>query len=148
MKEHDIYKMIADYLRYQYPTVIYRFDLAADLKLTMGQASKHKRLQRYRGYPDLFIAEAREVTRFDIRKNEDVYDSDKFYHGLYLEIKKDGVRIFKQDGTLVSDEHIREQFDMLADLRQRGYAAEFAIGFEGAKKLIDDYMKGNYAHAD
>ena len=87
MKEHDIYKMIADYLRYQYPTVIYRFDLAADLKLTMGQASKHKRLQRYRGYPDLFIAEPSGA-----------------YHGLYLEIKKDGVRIFKQDGTLVSDE--------------------------------------------
>lgn len=131
MKEHDIYKMIADYLRYQYPTVIYRFDLAADLKLTMGQASKHKRLQRYRGYPDLFIAEPKGA-----------------YHGLYLEIKKDGVRIFKQDGTLVSDEHIREQFDMLADLRQHGYAAEFAIGFEGAKKLIDDYMKGRYAHID
>lgn len=131
MREHDIYKMIADYLRYQYPTVIYRFDLAADLKLTMGQASKHKRLQRYRGYPDLFIAEPSGA-----------------YHGLYLEIKKEGVRIFKQDGTLVSDEHIREQFDMLADLRQRGYAAEFAIGFEGAKKLIDDYMKGRYAHVD
>ena len=125
MREHDIYKMIADYLRYQYPTVIYRFDLAADLKLTMGQASKHKRLQRYRGYPDLFIAEPKGK-----------------YGGLFLEIKKDGVRIFKQDGTLVSDEHIREQFDMLADLRQRGYAAEFGIGFEGTKKLIDDYMKG------
>lgn len=131
MREHDIYKMIADYLRYQYPTVIYRFDLAADLKLTMGQASKHKRLQRYRGYPDLFIAEPKGK-----------------YGGLFLEIKKDGVRIFKQDGTLVSDEHIREQFDMLADLRQRGYAAEFGIGFEGAKKLIDDYMEGRYAHVD
>ena len=131
MKEHDIYKMIADYLRYQYPTVIYRFDLAADLKLTMGQASKHKRLQRYRGYPDLFIAEPKGK-----------------YGGLFLEIKKDGVRIFKKDGTLVSDEHIREQFDMLHDLRRKGYAAEFGIGFEATKKLIDDYMKGRYAHVD
>lgn len=136
MREHDIYKMIADYLRYQYPTVIYRFDLAADLKLTMGQASKHKRLQRYRGYPDLFIAEP--VPR----------SFPNVYHGLYLEIKKDGVRIFKKDGKLVADEHIREQFDMLHDLRRKGYAAEFAIGFEGAKKLIDDYMKGRYAHVD
>ena len=136
MREHDIYKMIADYLRYQYPTVIYRFDLAADMKLTKNQARKHKRIQRYRGYPDLFIAEP--VPR----------GFPNVYHGLYLEIKKDGVRIFKQDGKLVADEHIREQFDMLADLRQRGYAAEFAIGFEGAKKLIDDYMKGRYAHAD
>ena len=124
MREHDIYKMIADYLRYQYPTVIYRFDLAADLKLTMGQASKHKRLQRYRGYPDLFIAEPKGK-----------------YGGLFLEIKKDGVRIFKQDGTLVSDGHIREQYDMLEQLRRREYAANFACGFDEAKALIDRYMR-------
>ena len=130
-REHDIYTMIADYLRYQYPEVIYRFDLAADLKLTMGQASKHKRLQRYRGYPDLFIAE-----------------SVGGYSGLYLEIKKDGTRIFKKDGTLVSDEHIREQYDMLHDLRRKSYAAEFGIGFDATKKLIDDYMRGKYAHND
>lgn len=131
MREHDIYTMIADYLRYQYPTVIYRFDLAADLKLTMGQARKHKRLQRYRGYPDLFIAEPKGK-----------------YAGLYLEIKKPGTKIIKKDGALVADEHIREQFDMLHDLRRKGYAAEFGIGFDATKKLIDDYMKGRYAHAD
>ena len=143
-REHDIYTMIADYLRYQYPQVIYRFDLAADLKLTMGQASKHKRLQRYRGYPDLFIAE-------QSVRHEDVSDHaicEWNYAGLYLEIKKEGTRIFKRDGTLVSDTHIREQFDMLAELRNRGYAAEFACGFDEAKKLIDDYMKGRYAHND
>ena len=131
MREHDLYKMIADYLRYQYPNVIYRFDLAADLKLTMGQASKHKRLQRYRGYPDLFIAETIGA-----------------YSGLFLEIKKEGVRIFKKDGTLVSDEHVREQFDMLEELRRRGYAAEFVIGFNHAKQVIDDYMKGKYARSN
>ena len=68
--------------------------------------------------------------------------------GLMIELKKEGTRIFKKDGKLVSDEHIREQFDMLMDLRQRGYAAEFACGFDEAKKLIDDYMKGEYAYID
>lgn len=131
MREHDIYTMIADYLRYQYPTIIYRFDLAADLKLTMGKARKHKRLQRYRGYPDLFIAEPKGK-----------------YGGLFLEIKKAGTKIFKKDGAIVADAHIREQYGMLEDLRFAGYAAEFACGFDEAKKLIDDYMKGNYAHAD
>ena len=144
MREHDIYKMIADYLRYQYPTVIYRFDLAADLKLTMGQASKHKRLQRYRGYPDLFIAEPKKVV---ISKGEHTR-LVAGYHGLFIELKREGTRIFKKDGALVADEHIREQFDMLHDLRAKGYAAEFAIGFDEAKKLIDDYMKGRYAHVD
>lgn len=131
IKEHDIYTLIADYLRYQYPQVIYRFDLAADLKLTMGQASKHKRLQRYRGYPDLFIAEP-----------------VKGYSGLYLEIKVENTRIFKRDGKLVADEHIREQYDMLEQLRKRGYAAEFACGYDEAIRLINGYMKGEYAHAD
>lgn len=137
MREHDIYVLIADYLRYQYPEVIYRFDLAADLKLSIGQARKHKRLQKYRGYPDLFIAEVKAVD-----------DARKVCFGLFIELKKEGTRIFKKDGTLVSDTHIREQFDMLHDLRVRGYAADFACGFDEAKKLIDDYMKGRYAHAD
>lgn len=144
MREHDIYILIADYLRYQYPQVIYRFDLAADLKLTMGQASKHKRLQRYRGYPDLFIAE-------QSVRHEDVSDhviGEWNYAGLFIELKREGTRIFKKDGTLVADEHIREQYDMLHDLRARGYAAEFACGFDEAKKLIDDYMKGEYARTD
>lgn len=68
--------------------------------------------------------------------------------GLMIELKKEGTRIFKKDGTLVSDTHIREQFDMLEQLRARGYAAEFGIGFDATKKLIDDYMRGKYAHND
>lgn len=131
MREHDIYTQIADYLRYAYPRVIYRFDLAADLKLTIGQASKHKRLQRYRGYPDLFIAEPRTV-----KIGDDKYQ----YAGLFLEIKKPGTRILTKDGRLVADAHIREQFDMLEDLRGRGYMAEFACGFDEAKEIIDRYM--------
>ena len=131
MKEHDIYILIADYLHYQYPTVIYRFDLAADMKLTMGQAMKQKRLQRYRGYPDLFIAEPKGK-----------------YAGLYLEIKKPGTKILKKDGAIVADAHIREQYGMLEDLRFAGYAAEFGIGFDATKKLIDSYMRGEYVHND
>ena len=126
MTEHDIYTQVADYMRYQYPDVIYRFDLAADLKLSIGQARKHKRLQHYRGYPDMFIAEP-------------TYHGGG-YSGLYLEIKKPGTRIFTKKGLLVADEHIREQFDMLEALRQRGYMAEFAIGFDEAKRIIDEYL--------
>jgi hypothetical protein len=123
MQEHDIYVRLADYLRYNYKDIIWRFDLAADLKLTIGQARKHKRLQQHRGYPDLFIAEPRGER-----------------HGLYLEIKKAGTRIYKKDGKLVADEHIREQFDVLEQLRKRGYVAEFACGFDEAKKIIDEYL--------
>jgi hypothetical protein len=62
------------------------------------------------------------------------------YHGLFIELKKAGTRIYKKDGTLVSNAHIREQFDMLESLRQAGYKAEFAIGFDEAKNIIDEYL--------
>ena len=131
MKEHDLYAMLADYLRYNYKNIIWRFDLAADLKLTIGQARKHKRLQQHRGYPDLFIAEPRGK-----------------YHGAYIELKKAGTRIYKKDGTLVSDQHIREQFDMLEQLRRKGYVAEFACGFDEAKEIIDNYLGRPYANEE
>ena len=131
MREHEMYIQIADYMRYQYPEVIYRFDLAADLKLSIGQAKKHKRIQERRGYPDLFIAEP----AFDMNRNRDI-------HGLFIELKKAGTRIYRKDGRLVSDAHIREQFDMLEQLRQRGYMAEFACGFDEAKEIIDKYLGG------
>lgn len=132
MREIDLQAQVADYIRLQYPSAIFHSDFGSGIKLTMGQAIKQKRLNGgRRAWPDMLLAEPKSG-----------------YHALFIELKREGVRIFKQDGTLVSDEHIREQFDMLADLRQRGYAAEFGIGFDATKKLIDDYMKGKYAHID
>ena len=37
--EHNLYEQIARYLQLQYPNVIYRFDIAADLKLLAKQQS-------------------------------------------------------------------------------------------------------------
>ena len=132
MSEHELYGLIADYLKLQYPDVLFRFDLAADLKLTPGQARKHKRLHPKRGYPDLFIAHPQITT---------TKDGVPFaWHGLFLEIKKDGVKILKRDGSYVKDEHIREQAKMLNALNRRGYQAYFAVGFEQAKQIIDEYL--------
>ena len=124
--EHQLYEKIARYLQTEYPGVIYRFDLAADLKLTPGQAAKHKRLHPDRGYPDLFIA-----------------FTSKGYAGLYLEIKAEGNSPFKKDGTLKKDTHIYEQWKTLCRLSYERYKADFAVGFEDCKKKIDDYLGGN-----
>ena len=131
--EHNLYEQIARYLQLQYPDVIYRFDLASDIKLTMGQAAKHKRLHPTRGYPDLFIAKSKfkpipehGYPRLIERESPD-------WHGLYLEIKKDGEKLTKKDSSWRTP-HIKEQAEMLENLRARGYRAEFGVGFEGCKK--------------
>jgi hypothetical protein len=125
MTELELQAQVADYIRLQYPDVIFHSDFGSGIKLTMGQAIKQKRLNGgRRAWPDMFIAEPKGK-----------------YSGLFIELKKEGVRIFKKDGTLVSDEHIREQYDMLEQLRRRGYAANFSCGFDEAKALIDRYMR-------
>lgn len=134
MREHEIYHLIAKHLQENYPDVIYRFDLAADLKLTIGQARKHKALHPVRGYPDLFIAEIRPHWG-DISFNTE-------YHGLYLEIKKDGTRLKKKNGEWATP-HIVEQAEMLEKLRKRGYWAEFAVGIDEALEIIDEYLGGS-----
>lgn len=145
MRETDLQAQVADYIRLQYPSAIFHSDFGSGIKLTMGQAIKQKRLNGgRRSWPDMFLAE-------QSVRHEDVSDhaiGEWNYAGLFIELKREGTRIFKKDGKLVADEHIREQFDMLHDLRARGYAADFACGFDEAKKLIDDYMKGRYAHND
>ena len=132
MTESDIQAMVADYLRLRYPSVLFHSDFGSGIKLTMGQAIKQKRLNGgRRSWPDMFIAEPRTVRE----------DGDKFYYaGLFIELKKPGTRILTRKGTLVSNEHIREQFDMLESLRQAGYKAEFAVGFDEAKNIIDEYL--------
>ena len=128
MTELELQAQVADYLRLQYPNVLFHSDVGSGIKLTMGQAIKQKRLQGgRRAWPDMLIAEARSL-------------EDKCYHALFIELKKAGTRIYRKDGRLVSDAHIREQFDMLEQLRQRGYEAKFAVGLDEAKKIIDEYL--------
>lgn len=137
MTELELQAQVADYLRLQYPSVLFHSDFGSGIKLTMGQAIKQKRLNGgRRSWPDMFIAKPMTVTS---------EDGDKYhYAGLFIELKKDGTHIYKKNGEIVADEHIREQHDMLSRLFEDGYKAEFAVGFDEAKKIIDGYLKGKY----
>lgn len=137
--EHRLYEQIARYLQLQYPSVIYRFDVGSDLKLTPSQAAKHKRLHPERGYPDLYIAESSE--NINSKDWNGIVREWGFYFGLYLEIKTESNSPYKKDGTLKKDQHLEEQARMLEKLRARGYKAEFGVGFEGCKKIIDEYLR-------
>lgn len=125
MKESDLQVMVADYLRLRYPKVLFHSDYGSGLKLTQGQAMKQKRQNGgRRGWPDLFLAEPMNGL-----------------HGLFIELKKAGTRLKKKDGTWASA-HLEEQNEVLNALQKKGYAAYFAVGFEEAKDIIDDYLGG------
>jgi hypothetical protein len=152
-REHQLYTKVAQYLQKHYPHAIYRFDVAADLKLTKGQAVKLKKLHPKRGYPDLFIA----YPIFKIPTDEERHEyierygkdglpimiTEHLFAGLFLELKADGKSPFRKDGKLKKDKHLKEQQAMLELLRQSKYRAEFATGFEEAKAIIDDYFNNS-----
>jgi hypothetical protein len=121
-REYQICKDIAHYLRLQYPDILYHFDLAG-LNLSRAQAGMMKAIQGGRGWPDLFIAKPRSG-----------------YHGLFIEVKIEGTKLFKKDLTPATP-HIGEQCDMRVELAERYYKATFAVGFDEAKRIIDDYLK-------
>lgn len=132
MRESDLQVMVADYIRLKYPDVLFHSDYGSGIKLTPGQAIRQKRQNGgQRGWPDIFIAQPTQ------RSSE--YPDAYYKFGLFIELKKDGTRLRKKNGDWAS-EHISEQARILEMLRYRGYEAEFAVGFDEARLLIDGYL--------
>lgn len=123
---------IAEYMRWQYPDVLFNADMGG-VRLPIGLATKMKRLGNMKGYPDLFMPEPRHG-----------------FYGLYIELKAPKTRLKKRNGDW-ANEHIAHQADILEKLRTRGFKAEFAIGFDHARDLIDEYFHSapdNSQHPD
>ena len=122
-EEEKLQIAVCNYIRLQYKDVIFNSDVGSGMRLTKSQAGKAKMMRSGRGHPDLFIAEPKGM-----------------WHGLFIELKAEGVSVFNQDGTLKAGEHLKEQYDMLMALSDRNYLATFAVGFDQAKQLIDTYL--------
>ena len=132
--EAEIQAWVADYLRLQYPKVLFHSDFGSGIKLTPGQAAKQKRQNGgRRAWPDMFIAQPK------IHRTKDNQIFGVEYYGMFLELKKEGTRLMKKDGTWAS-EHIAEQAEVLDRLSKNGYYAKFAVGFDEAKELIERYL--------
>ena len=121
--ERNLTNMVAEYLQRRYPSVIYRFDLASDQRLSIQQAKRNSKIhgKLSRGYPDLLILEPRNI-----------------WHGLFLELKT--TTPFKKDGGLKKDQHLERQNSFHLKLINKGYKAGFSTGFEETKKRIDEYL--------
>jgi hypothetical protein len=120
--EQILRDQVTRYLKLQYPEVLYKVDLESDFKLSIQAGRRNKQLQKSRGWPDLFIA----------------HPSTGF-SGMFLELKVE-TPYLKDGKTLKSSEHLKEQSEMIWQLRRRGYYADFGVGFEDCKKQIDAYL--------
>lgn len=125
MSESELQANVALYIKMQYPEVLFHSDFGSGIKLKPWQA-KAQKIQNggRRAWPDMFIAEPK-----------------KNYHGLFIELKKEGTRLKKKNGDWASS-HIQEQYEVLDTLEFLGYKAKFAVGLEEALTLIDDYLGG------
>ena len=81
----------------------------------------------------MFIAEPRLVFKEDLPFGTN-------YNGLFIEIKKEGTKLYKKDNTFTTP-HIQEQWGCILGLQRKGYMADFGIGFDECKTLIDQYLK-------
>lgn len=151
--EAQLQVQVADYIRTKYPNVLFHSDYGSGVKLTMSQAVMQKRQNGgRRSWPDVFIAKGRmqHLTKEEIDSFFESFERPEhaavalfrmsYRNGLFIELKREGTKIYRKDGKLVADAHIREQFDLLEELADNGYEAEFACGFEEAKRIIDDYL--------
>lgn len=121
--EAILHTKVARYIKSNYPDLIFKSNLDDGMKRNWSQRQNIYNLNSDRAYPDLFIA----------------YPTEE-YHGLFIELKADGVTVYKKNGELSSNPHIQEQAEMLDRLTGLGYRASFAKGFEEARELIDDYI--------
>lgn len=121
--EFQLQKQVCEYLRIQYPEVLFMSDTVASVKLTFPQMARNKQIQKSSFHcPDLIIFEPRGGC-----------------HGLFIELK--AVSPFKKNGDLKTSSHINNQYFTIKQLRNKGYEAYFCTGFDEAKEAIDNYLK-------
>lgn len=134
MRSNDEYllsRAISSYMKWKHPEVLFKYDTAG-LNLSEIQAKRNKAIQKRKGWPDLMIFEPKSYM-----------DRDTglwyHYHGLFIELKKDGTNILNKSGGYTTP-HIAEQAECLAELAERGYYTAFACGYDSAIDVIEKYL--------
>jgi hypothetical protein len=122
VKEQSIHIQLCNYVRLKYPDVIFTSE-SSGIRLTMGQAVKAKKLRSSSKLPDFWMAEPRGE-----------------YKGFFLELKRSRDEVFRKDGSLKKDEHVKGQMEILERLQKKGYYAYFACGIDEAIDFVDSYM--------
>ena len=110
--EENIQISIVDYLKRQYPNVLFTATMGGQFQRHYSQRLKAKRTGYLKGVSDLLI-----------------FEPKGRYCGLFIELKRDK----KCYPTA-------EQKQFISKASDRGYYATCAKGFEQCKELIDKYL--------
>src|SRR4051794_30674921 len=103
MRETDLYEQLARYLNLKYPRVVYHFDLSGLWTPSHQLRNLYGRLNA-RAWPDLFIAQPCMVGGVPLSTaapRDWVYEETSF-GGLFLELKREGSKLKKRDGSWAS----------------------------------------------
>lgn len=123
MSEYDEHLAVCNWLSTFYPDIIF-FSSGDGLRLPLGLALKFSKLKSNSGIPDIFIA----------------HPNDK-YSGLFVELKKTGISIYqKRNPNKFTSETIENQFKTMERLETKNYFCCFAIGFDSAIEVIENYI--------
>ena len=117
LSESTEQQLVVSWFRLQYPK--YRLISIPNGQMVGGRnkyalVNKYKKEGMFPGVADLFLCAPRNG-----------------YSGLWLEMKAKG----KTASSLSPDQRL-----WLSDMEKQGYKAEWAAGFEQAKKIIEDYL--------
>jgi len=122
--ESKVQSKVSKWLRHNHPLLYFQTDFAAGLHLPINIATI-----RASQAPDMKVLD---ITILKARKP---------YHGLVIELKKDGESPFLKDGiTLKSNNHLRSQNQSIEILRGDGYYATFSVGFDETILVIERYL--------
>ena len=121
--EEDMQMALCEYIQYQYPNVSFTSEASGFLKLKPYQAARAKKMRSSKGLPDLLI-----------------FHPNQTHHGLMLELKKEGTKLFLKNGDFTANAHVQEQLAVIQHFNRLGYFADFAVGIDEARAVVDAYM--------
>ena len=122
-EEDRLQRQVVDYVGQQYKAEV--IPLNTESKKTPFEQFKWKWMGGKKGTVDLFIPVMRGP-----------------YGGLFLELKTEDRKVFKNDGSLYANgkETHQAQLNFMERMRESGYICAMVFGFDQAKTMIDVYF--------
>jgi hypothetical protein len=123
--EEKLHFAVADYVKLAYPDVIFISD-SSGVRVSPGTAKKLKRTRSNHTHIDIYFLEPR-----------------KGKCGLFLELKAVDIYQKKNPELFLKSDHVNDQDRTIKMLNKKHYKACFAIKFDQAKQIIDEYLNDN-----